>query len=92
MLDKETFFASMDKLVMAFPNWKLDVESTSVMQFWYTKFRDTDNERFSHMVDNYIENENFSPTIKGLKDHDTLPRKSITQVNHEKMLKENGLL
>jgi len=32
------------------------------------------------------------PTVSGLKRNDTIPRKSKDQIEHEKMLKENGLL
>lgn len=92
MLDKEVFFANMDNLVMAFPNWKLDFDNPDVIKFWYSNFMNLDNERFAYMVDKYINNETFNPTIKGLKNWDTIPKKSRDQIEHEKMLKENGLL
>lgn len=92
MLDKQVFKQYFDLLFEAFPTWGVDKSSGSTMSFWYSRFKTFDNERFSHMVESYIEHEKFNPTVAGLKEHDTLPRKSITQINHEKMLKENGLI
>lgn len=92
MLNKEVFFQNMDNLLMAFPNWKLNVEDVKVMRFWYNAFRNFDNARFGYMVDQYIDNENYNPTIGGLKKYDTFPRKSVTQIKHEEMLKREGLL
>jgi len=86
MLDKEVFFKNMDNLLMAFPNWKLDVRDVETMKFWYTVFRSFDNARFAYMVDQYINNEQYNPTIGGLKQHDTMPRKTRDQIEHEKML------
>lgn len=92
MLGKEVFFVNMENLLMAFPNWKLNVEDVEIMKFWHTAFKNFSNERFVYMIDQYINNENFNPTIGGLKRHDTLPVKSATQIKHENMLAKNGLL
>lgn len=90
MLDKEVFFSSMDKLSMSYPNWKLDTSNKDTMRFWYSKFNDLTNEQFAHMVDKYIDNESFGPSIASLRKWDILPRKSKDQIKHEQMLREIG--
>lgn len=92
MLDKEVFFKKMDELLMAYPNWNIQYDDPKVMKFWYSKFKHMENRHFELMIDRYIENENFNPTIGGLKSWDIEPRKSAEQIAHEKMLKEHGLL
>lgn len=86
------FFNKMDQLVVSYPNWKLEVESEKVMKFWYSKFESMENNHFEYMVDKYIENEIYNPTIAGLKKWDIVPRKSKDQIKHEEMIKEMGLL
>lgn len=90
MLNKSTFKKGMQQLLLAFPNWKVRLDKPDVASFWYTKFNKYSDEQFLVMVEQYIENERFDPTIKGLKDWDVLPRKSKTQIEHEQMLKEYG--
>lgn len=92
MLSKDTFMFKMDELLMTFPNWKIKYDDPNTMRFWYSKFSHMNEKQFVFMIDSYIENETFNPTIGGLKNYDTLPKKSHTQIEHEKMLKENGLL
>ena len=92
MLNKETFFKGMDKLVNAFPNWRLNYDDPEVMKDWYSFFEYMDDERFLYMVDAYINFSNRFPTVAGLKECDTIPRKSKEQLKHEQMLRENGLL
>ena len=91
MLSKNTFKKGMQLLLLAFPNWKVRLEESSVASFWYAIFKDYDDKRFMAMVKKYIENERFEPTVKGLKDWDVMPRKSKTQIEHEKMLREHGM-
>lgn len=91
MLEKEVFFSEMDKLVNMYPNWGLKYDDKKVMKQWYEKFRHMDNERFSYMINQYIKHERAYPTIAGLLENDTIPRKSRDQIEHEKMLKEMGL-
>lgn len=90
MLDKEVFFNGMDELLMAFPSWRLNVEDKKVMKFWYSKFTHMDNERFTYMVNSYINGESYPPTIKGMNNHDNIPRKSKEQIRHEQMLRGIG--
>lgn len=92
MLDKQVFKKGMQQLLYAFPNWKIKLDDQEVARFWYMRFKDFENERFMQMVDKYIENEKFDPTIKSLKSWDIMPRKTRDQLEHEKMLKEAGLL
>lgn len=92
MLSKKVFIFKMEELLMSFPNWKIDNDDPRTMSFWYNNFSNLSDDSFVHMVDQYISNENFNPTIGGLKRYDTLPIKSATQIKHEQMLKGNGLL
>lgn len=92
MLNKETFFNYMDKLINVYPNWRLRYDDPDVMRMWYGFFDYMDCERFSYMVDEFIANSDRFPTIAGLKRFDNIPRKTRDQIAHEKMLKENGLL
>ena len=91
-LSKDLFVEQMNILLVAFPSWNFDANNPLSLKVWYDKFKNFDEERFIHMIDSYVNDAEFNPTIAGLKKHDTLPRKSITQINHEKMLKENGLI
>jgi len=92
MLDKKTFIHGLNKLLVAYPNWKLDIDSDFTLRVWYEKFKHMDGARFKHMIDQYVENEERIPTIAGLKRCDTFPRKSIDQIKHEEMLREEGLI
>src|SRR5690625_324762 len=88
MLTKETFSFKMNELLMAFPNWKIDNNDPETMRFWYYQLKDMSGDRFVAMVDQYINNEQYNATIGGLKQYDTLPRKTRDQIEHEKMLRE----
>lgn len=92
MLDKDVFKDGMNVLLIAYPSWGLKYHDADTMQFWYEKFQHMTNERFEYMVAKHIEFERFNPTVKSLLENDTLPRKSATQIKHEQMLRENGLL
>ena len=92
MLSKDAFFEGMDKLLAFYPGWQIRNDDTTVMKFWYEKFKHMDDERFMYMIDKYIDTETRFPTVAGLKECDTIPRKSRTQLEHEKMLREHGLI
>ncbi len=66
MLDKNVFKKGMEKLVMAFPNWRFEKNDPEVMKFWYGKFARVKEQSFNRMVDKYIESEEMPPTIGGL--------------------------
>lgn len=88
MLDKKTFINGLNKLIVAYPNWNLDVDNAQVLKIWFDFFKHMDNKRFDHMINEYIDNQRFNPTVAGLKECDTFPRKSITQLRHEQEMKE----
>lgn len=90
MLDKNIFFDHMEKLLMAYPNWKINLSDKNTSKFWYEQFKNMENKHFIHMVNSFVNTEKFNPTIAGLKEHDTHPRKSREQLEHEQMLRDNG--
>lgn len=90
MLDKNIFFDCMDKLLMAYPNWKISLNEKKTSKFWYEQFENMENAHFEHMIDSYIKTEKFNPTIAGLREHDTMFRKSKEQLKHEQILREYG--
>mgnify|MGYP001171381621 FL=1 len=92
ILNKKTFVTGMNKLLVTFPGWGFDIDNKFAIKTWYEFFEHMDDERFLYMIDQYIENESKFPTVAGLKKCDTIPRKSRTQIEHEQMLRENGLL
>lgn len=92
MLSKDAFFEGMDKLLAFYPGWPIKNDDAAVMKIWYEKFKHMDDERFMYMIDKYVDTETRFPTVAGLKECDTIPRKSRTQLEHEKMLMEHGLL
>ena len=92
ILNKKTFVTGMNKLLVTFPGWGFDIDNKFAIKTWYEFFEHMDDERFLYMIDQYIENESKFPTVAGLKKCDTIPRKSRTQIEHEQMLREHGLL
>ena len=91
MLDKTTFKDGMQKLVDTYPNWNFKYDDPKTMRMWYEYFKHMDTERFNYMIDQYVKHERAYPTIAGLLENDTMPRKTRTQIKHEKMLEELGL-
>lgn len=87
-LDKTVFIQGMNQLLMVFPSWQIKYDDKKVMSAWYRMFEDLTDDQFRHMTWSYIKSEKFVPTVAGLMEHDTLPRKSQTQIAHERMLKE----
>lgn len=93
MLNKELFFNKMNELLILFPNWNPDLDNKETVITWYKQFQDLYDEEFIHMVDSFIQNEKFNPTVGGLFQYLVKKkRKSRDQIKHEEMLKENGLL
>src|SRR5699024_5375386 len=90
VLDKEVFKKHIDKLSVSDPNWTFDMSDATTAIIWYEQFEHMEDRRYSHMVDQYIKSNEYNPTVKGLLECDTLPRKSRAQLEHEKMLKETG--
>jgi hypothetical protein len=90
MLDKEVFKEQFEKILILYPNWRIDFNDAKTAKVWYEQFKHMDDVRFTQMISSYIQNEKFNPTVKGLLENDTAPQKSLTQVEHEKMLQEMG--
>ena len=86
MLDKEIFKAQFEKILTLYPNWRIDFNNPKTALVWYEQFKHMDDDRFVQMISNYIKNEKFNPTVKGLLENDTAPQKSLSQIEHEKML------
>src|SRR5690625_6732940 len=89
MLDKELFKEKMEKLLTFFPNWNVDLSDRVVAGMWYSQFGHMSDEKFSKAVEDYIENEQFNPTVAGIKKYYVPdPKKSAVEIAHEKMLEE----
>ena len=92
MLDKELFKEKMEKLLTFFPNWNVDLSDRVAAGMWYNQFSHMSDEKFSKAVEDYIENEQFNPTVAGIKKYYVPERKkTATEIEHEKMLKEMGM-
>jgi|SRR5699024_2406142 len=92
MLDKNVFFEGVENLLAFYPSWQVNVEDKKVLRLWYAKFSKMTDKEFKHMIDSYIKSERYSPTVAGLFEHDTLPRKSRDQIEHEKAMEEQKRL
>lgn len=90
MLDKNVFKEQMERLSILYPNWKFDKSDKVAAGVWYNEFKKFDDERFKYMINGFVNYEKFNPTVASLKGYDTMPRKSIDQIKHEKMLEESG--
>src|SRR5690625_539323 len=88
MLSKEIFKDGMQILVDSYPNWKFKYDDPKAMKTWYGFFKHMDDERFMYMINAYVGYSDRFPTVAGLKECDTIPRKSRDQHKHEKMLRE----
>lgn len=93
MIDKQVFKQKMDELMILFPSWGFDKSNEKEALTWYNKFSDLTNKEFSYMVDSFIKNDKFNPTVGGLRQYIVEePKKSRDQIEHEQMLMENGML
>lgn len=72
MLSKEVFKKGMDKLMVLYPTWKLDIEDSDTAKTWYDTFNDVDrmeDKEFNTMIDEYIKKERYVPSMAGLLEH-----------------------
>ena len=69
MLSKEVFFEMMDKLLILYPSWNVALDDKGVVKTWYEQFQHMSDDDFRQMIDDYIENEKFNPTVAGLKEY-----------------------
>jgi len=86
MISKEVFKEQFEKILILYPNWRIDFNDVKTALVWYKQFEHMDDERFVHMITSYIANDKFNPTVKGLLENDTAQQKSQSQLEHEKML------
>lgn len=70
MLTKKVFQNQLEILVKTYPNWKLNVSDGETVKVWYNQFKNYDDEDFKRMVQDYIDNEKFPPTVAGIKEKD----------------------
>jgi len=90
MLDKKLFKEKMQDLIDFYPHWKLNVSDKSVMNKWYSRFKNEKEEHFVRAVDDYIENEDYSPTVAKLKDYIPYdPEPTVTQKEVEEFVSRN---
>ena len=75
MLDKEVFKSKIKELSLAFRNWKFDITDKELISFWYKQFKNYGNEEFKNLIQKYIDNESYSPTIAGIKNNSNEPDK-----------------
>lgn len=66
MLSKETFKKGFQKLCYLYIKWPIKMDDSEIVRNWYENFKDMRDEDFIDMVDNYIKNETFHPTVAGL--------------------------
>lgn len=92
MLNKKVFISKMNELLILFPNWNPDLDQTEVVKAWYSRFQDLTDNEFTSMVNSFIRQDKFNPTVGGLRQYLVKEsRKTSDQIEHENMLRENGL-
>ncbi|KYG28148.1 hypothetical protein [Alkalihalobacillus trypoxylicola] len=74
MLTKSTFQDGMNKLLIFYPHWNINLEESEIAIAWYQKFLRFDDSSFQTMVDKYIESETYVPTVAGLNKYKPNPR------------------
>lgn len=67
-------------MLIVFPNWGFDKADAEFVKTWYEQFNNMNDYQFSVMVDSYIKNEKYTPTVAGLLNYKTndLPEKEYT--------------
>lgn len=71
MLDKELFREKIAELNVLYPNWKVDITDKKTVLIWYEQFKNCTDAQFEEMVQQYIDNNKFPPTIAGIKEYDS---------------------
>ena len=74
-LSKDTFKEGIERLIIFFPSWKLDIKNSNAMLLWYNEFKDLENKQFLDMVQRYIKQEQTMPTVASLKKHSIIKPK-----------------
>lgn len=81
MLDKDLFKRQMERLAVLYPNWNINITDSEVMKIWYNQFKDYDSKYFVKMVDKYISESKYPPTVAGLKEYYHGPLKATVDYN-----------
>ncbi len=66
MLNKNLFAEKMEELLVLFPNWNIELDAKN-MRVWYKQFSDLTNNEFIRMIDTYVRNEQYHPTVGSLR-------------------------
>ena len=66
MLNKNLFAEKMEELLVLFPNWNIEFD-TKNMRVWYNQFSDLTDNEFKRMVETYVKNEQYHPTVGSLR-------------------------
>lgn len=67
MLDKELFKKQMERLAALYDRWQVEIENPDVMKIWYGEFKDYEDDFFVDMVDEYVLENQYNPTVAGIK-------------------------
>jgi len=90
MLDKKLFKEKMQDLADFYPHWKLDISSKEVLCKWYSRFENEKEEHFVQAVDDYIEEEDYAPTVAKLKDYIPYdPKSTVSKEEVERFVSRN---
>lgn len=92
MLSKEVFKENMDKLLKSYVNWKFDRSDSEMVSIWYEKFKYKNDKEFSEMVDAYILEEKFNPTIAGILEYNKRIPSEAEKIKNELASKRNELI
>lgn len=66
MLNKHLFLEKIKELVIYFPSWNFEVSDKNV-RIWYNQFSDLTDNEFKRMVETYVQNEQYPPTVGSLR-------------------------
>lgn len=61
MIDKVRFIKAMEYITLAYPNSKIEVDNTSMMNVWYDVLKDFDDESFTMLLKDFVKNNQFPP-------------------------------
>jgi len=68
MLSKECFKEQIENLMIFYPSWKINYESSETMLAWYNQFNQLTDGRFVDIVENHIQLVPYNPTVASLYD------------------------
>lgn len=65
-MTKEHFKAQLIRLKIAYPYWQVELNDVDFLKEWWKAFKEMPEEKFTSLVESYIQNQKASPTIAGL--------------------------